>query len=100
MERQTELESGVARQEVIRVAGLRKSFGAHEVLRGVSLTARRGDVIAMIGGSGSGKSTTLRCINFLETPSAGEIVIGGERVVTRRMEARRIASRLNGCVDL
>lgn len=83
MERQTELEAGVARQEVIRVAGLRKSFGAHEVLRGVSLTARRGDVIAMIGGSGSGKSTTLRCINFLETPSAGEIVIGGERVVTR-----------------
>ena len=83
MERQTEPQAGVARQEVIRVAGSRKSYGAHEVLRGVSLTARRGDVIAMIGGSGSGKSTTLRRINFLETPSAGEIVIGGERVVTR-----------------
>lgn len=60
MERQTEVEAGTALQEVIRVAGLRKSYGVHEVLRGVSLTACRGDVIAIIGGSGSGKSTTLR----------------------------------------
>lgn len=72
-----------ARQEVIRVSGLRKSFGDHEVLRGVSLVAHRGDVIAMIGGSGSGKSTTLRCINYLEVPSGGEITICGEKVKTR-----------------
>ena len=67
----------------IRVAGLRKSFGAAEVLKGVSLTAREGDVVAIIGGSGSGKSTMLRCINFLETPSAGTIEIGGEPVAMR-----------------
>jgi octopine/nopaline transport system ATP-binding protein len=67
----------------IRVAGLRKSFAAHEVLKGVFLTAREGDVIAIIGGSGSGKSTVLRCINFLETPSAGTIEIGGEIVAIR-----------------
>ncbi|KAF0170210.1 MAG: hisP, partial [Rhodobacteraceae bacterium] len=67
----------------IRVAGLRKSFGAIEVLKGVSLTAREGDVVAIIGGSGSGKSTMLRCINFLETPSAGTIEIGGEPVAMR-----------------
>ena len=67
----------------IRVAALRKSFGTHEVLKGVSLTAREGDVVAIIGGSGSGKSTMLRCINFLETPSAGTIEIGGEPVAMR-----------------
>ncbi len=67
----------------IRVEGLKKSFGSHEVLKGVSLTAREGDVVAIIGGSGSGKSTMLRCINFLETPSGGSIEIGGEKVEMR-----------------
>ena len=67
----------------IRVSDLRKSFGSHEVLKGVSLTAREGDVVAIIGGSGSGKSTMLRCINFLETPSGGRIEIGGEAVKMR-----------------
>ena len=72
-----------ARPEAIRVDDLHKSFGAHEVLKGVSLTAREGDVVAVIGGSGSGKSTMLRCINFLETPSSGRIAIAGETVVMR-----------------
>jgi len=71
------------RAEAIRIDGLRKSFGTLEVLKGVSLRACEGDVIAIIGGSGSGKSTMLRCINFLETPSAGQIVIGGEPVKMR-----------------
>ena len=71
------------RPEAIRVDGLHKSFGAHEVLKGVSLTAREGDVVAVIGGSGSGKSTMLRCINFLETPSSGRITIAGEAVAMR-----------------
>ena len=53
------------RPEAIRIEGLHKSFGSLEVLKGVSLTARQGDVVAIIGGSGSGKSTMLRCINFL-----------------------------------
>ena len=72
--------AAATRPIAIRVADLRKSFGSHEVLKGVSLTAREGDVVAIIGGSGSGKSTMLRCINFLETPSAGTIEIGGEAV--------------------
>jgi octopine/nopaline transport system ATP-binding protein len=71
------------RPEAIRVDELHKSFGTHQVLKGVSLTARVGDVVAIIGGSGSGKSTMLRCINFLETPSAGSITIGGEAVAMR-----------------
>ena len=75
--------AGDTRPEAIRIEGLHKSFGHLEVLKGVSLTAREGDVVAVIGGSGSGKSTMLRCINFLETPSAGQIVIGGEAVAMR-----------------
>ena len=68
----------------LEVKELRKSFGALEVLKGVSLTAREGDVISIIGSSGSGKSTMLRCINFLEVPDTGEVYIGGELIQTRR----------------
>jgi polar amino acid transport system ATP-binding protein len=67
-----------AQPEAIRIEGLHKSFGTLKVLKGVNLTAHQGDVVAIIGGSGSGKSTMLRCINFLETPTSGRIVIGGE----------------------
>jgi polar amino acid transport system ATP-binding protein len=89
------------RSEAIRIEGLRKSFGSLEVLKGVSLRACEGDVIAIIGGSGSGKSTMLRCINFLETPSAGQVVIGGEAVAMRpdgspadRRQIERLRQRL------
>src|SRR5215813_11450375 len=62
----------------IRVVDVHKRFGALEVLRGVSFDVHRGNVVSMIGASGSGKSTLLRCINRLETPSAGEVYIDGE----------------------
>ncbi len=65
---------------VVRLEGIRKSFGQFEVLKGVSLAADEGDVIALIGASGSGKSTLLRCINLLEIPNAGRIEIGGEEI--------------------
>ncbi|CAN7466880.1 ABC transporter ATP-binding protein [Trinickia sp. LjRoot230] len=61
---------------------LHKHYGDQEVLKGVSLTAQAGDVISVIGSSGSGKSTMLRCINFLEQPSAGRIFVDGEEVRT------------------
>ena len=87
--------------EAIRVNDLHKSFGMLEVLKGVSLTAQKGDVVAIIGGSGSGKSTFLRCINFLETPSAGQIVVNGEEIKMRqdgtpvdRRQIERIRTRL------
>lgn len=65
-------------QPAIRVDNLHKRFGQLEVLKGVSLSAQPGDVVAVIGGSGSGKSTMLRCINLLEMPTSGEIAIQGE----------------------
>ena len=65
------------------VEDLHKKFGALEVLKGISLSARDGDVIAMIGSSGSGKSTFLRCINLLETPDSGRVYVAGELIKMR-----------------
>ncbi|SIQ85714.1 amino acid ABC transporter ATP-binding protein, PAAT family [Rhizobium sp. RU20A] len=65
------------------VEDIHKRFADLEVLKGISLTARRGDVISIIGSSGSGKSTFLRCINLLETPDRGRIVVGGEELRLR-----------------
>jgi arginine/ornithine transport system ATP-binding protein len=62
----------------LQAENIHKRFGSNEVLKGVSLSARAGDVIAMIGSSGSGKSTFLRCINLLEKPHEGRIVVAGE----------------------
>jgi len=64
------------------VDDLHKRYGSNEVLKGVSLKANAGDVISVIGSSGSGKSTMLRCINFLEQPNAGRIFVGREEVRT------------------
>ncbi|HEF5870192.1 TPA: ABC transporter ATP-binding protein [Burkholderia cenocepacia] len=64
------------------VDDLHKRYGDNEVLKGVSLRANSGDVISVIGSSGSGKSTMLRCINFLEQPNAGRIFVDGEQVRT------------------
>lgn len=64
----------------VSVKELRKQFGPVEVLKGISFDAHEGDVISILGASGSGKSTMLRCINMLETPSSGSIAIAGETI--------------------
>lgn len=67
----------------LQVENIFKRYGRQEVLKGVSLTARAGDVISIIGSSGSGKSTFLRCINLLEKPNQGRIVVAGEELKLR-----------------
>ena len=64
----------------LEVVDLHKSFGDVEVIRGVSLSAHKGDVISILGASGSGKSTFLRCINLLEIPNAGDVFVAGEKI--------------------
>ncbi len=64
----------------VTAENIHKSYGTNEVLKGVSLDAKKGDVISIIGSSGSGKSTFLRCINFLEIPSRGRIAVGAEEI--------------------
>ncbi len=93
------------RAEAIAVSDLHKRFGPIEVLKGVSLSAREGDVIAIIGGSGSGKSTFLRCINMLELPTSGSVTVHGETICMKndgsggqmpadRRQVQRIRTRL------
>jgi arginine/ornithine transport system ATP-binding protein len=65
---------------ILQVENIHKRFGTNEVLKGVSLTAHAGDVISIIGSSGSGKSTFLRCINLLEKPHQGRILVAGEEL--------------------
>ncbi|CAX55016.1 histidine ABC transporter ATP-binding protein HisP [Erwinia pyrifoliae] len=67
-------------EKKLSVTELHKRYGEHEVLKGVSLQANAGDVISIIGSSGSGKSTFLRCINFLEKPSEGTISVNNEYI--------------------
>ena len=74
----------------LEVRNLHKHFGSHEVLKGINLTAHKGDVISIIGSSGSGKSTFLRCINLLETPSSGDVLVHGELI---RMKSSKLGER-------
>ncbi len=74
----------------LQVEDMHKRFGSHEVLKGIDLTAHTGDVISIIGSSGSGKSTFLRCINLLEIPDAGKVSLHGELI---RMKQRRNGHR-------
>ena len=68
---------------LLRAEGLHKHYGSLHVLRGIDLTVRRGEVVVVIGPSGSGKSSLLRCLNRLEDPSAGHIYIDGIDIVAR-----------------
>ena len=74
------MASSVETVPALKVHDLHKRFGEVEVLKGVHLDAHVGDVISMLGASGSGKSTFLRCINLLETPDSGSITVQGETI--------------------
>ncbi|MCR5536949.1 MAG: amino acid ABC transporter ATP-binding protein [Succinivibrio sp.] len=65
---------------MIKIQGLHKSFGSHEILKGIDLEVNKSEVVVVIGPSGSGKSTLLRCVNYLEVPTAGKIFIDGEQI--------------------
>ena len=72
----------------LSVNALKKSFGSLQVLKGISLDAHEGDVISILGASGSGKSTFLRCINLLEMPDEGDVTVGGEIIAMRKRRGR------------
>ena len=76
---------------VLKVDNIKKRFGELEVLHGLSLSANSGDVISLVGSSGSGKSTFLRCINLLEMPDEGDIALKGEAIVFTHKKGQRIA---------
>jgi polar amino acid transport system ATP-binding protein len=82
----------------IRIQGLRKSYGEHEVLKGINLDVQPGEVIAIIGKSGSGKSTLLRCINGLETFQHGSLQVQGQALVYKDQAAMRALRQQVGMI--
>jgi len=76
-------------EHILQINHLSKIFGKNPVLRDIDFTVDKGDVISVIGASGSGKSTLLRCINLLETPTAGEILYHGKNVLARGVSAAK-----------
>lgn len=74
---------------ILQVNNLKKGFGSTDVLKGVSFSLEQGQVLSIIGSSGSGKTTLLRCLNFLETPDAGEILINGKELLSNSEEEVR-----------
>lgn len=68
---------------VIELVHLQKQFGDHAVLRDINLSVKKGEVLSIIGASGSGKSTMLRCINLLETPTSGQVLYHGQDITAK-----------------
>ena len=79
---------------MIKVSGLKKSFGELEVLKGIDQHIKKGEKVAVIGPSGSGKSTFLRCLNLLETPTSGEILIEGESITDKNTNINHIREKM------
>ncbi|NWL12632.1 ectoine/hydroxyectoine ABC transporter ATP-binding protein EhuA [Paenarthrobacter nitroguajacolicus] len=77
-----------ATTDLVRIEGVHKYFGDHHVLSGIDMTVKEGEVAVLIGPSGSGKSTLLRCINHLESISAGRIRVNGELIGYREKDGR------------
>jgi len=79
---------------ILRVSNLHKNYGALEVLKGVSLDVQQGEVLVIIGPSGTGKSTLLRCINLLSRPSQGQIWVDGEEITAPHADINRIRAKV------
>lgn len=81
-------------EEILRLEHLEKTFGSHKVLRDINFSVNKGEVISVIGSSGSGKSTMLRCINLLEEPTGGNIIFEGRNIRGKEMNLCQYRSRV------
>ena len=79
---------------MIRINGLYKDFGDNHVLKGITNHIKKGEVVVVIGPSGSGKSTFLRCLNLLETPTAGEIILEGQTITDPKVDINKVRTKL------
>lgn len=79
---------------IIELVHLKKTFGNHEVLRDINLAIKKGEVISIIGSSGSGKSTMLRCVNLLETPTDGKILFEGKDIADKSMKLSQYRAKV------
>ena len=74
------------KEKILEIKKLKKNFGENGVLRGIDFDVNKGEIISVIGASGSGKSTMLRCMNLLETPTSGEILFHGENIQDEKFD--------------
>lgn len=81
-------------EEILNIENLTKTYGEHEVLKGINLKVNKGEVVSIIGSSGSGKSTLLRCINQLEEPTSGKIVFEGQDLLEKGVNIRKIRTKM------
>ena len=81
-------------EEILRLEHLEKTFGSHQVLRDISFSVNKGDVISIIGSSGSGKSTMLRCVNLLEEPTGGKIIFEGKDIAGKELNLSQYRARV------
>ena len=79
---------------IIRTEGLKKNFGDLEVLKGIDVSIRRGEVVSIIGPSGGGKSTFLRCLNLLEQPTAGKIFFKGQDITDKKLNISKYRQQI------
>jgi arginine/lysine/histidine transport system ATP-binding protein len=84
----------MAGEAIIRIEGLRKSFGDLEVLKGVDMEVDKGEVVVILGPSGSGKSTLLRCVNRLEEPTGGKIFFEDMEVTSPQTDVRKVREKV------
>ena len=80
--------------EILRLEHLEKTFGTHQVLRDISFSVNKGDVISIIGSSGSGKSTMLRCVNLLEEPTGSKIIFEGKDISGKELNLSQYRARV------
>ncbi|MDN0068827.1 amino acid ABC transporter ATP-binding protein [Collinsella ihumii] len=88
------MNTATSAEPMVRIEGLRKSFGNLEVLRDINLAVMPGEVVTIIGASGSGKSTLLRCINLLETPDAGHVWFHGADLAAEHVDVNRLREKI------
>ncbi len=86
--------AGAAPEPMVELRGVHKSFGDHEVLKGIDLRIARGEVVAIIGPSGGGKSTLLRCVNLLESVTAGQVLLEGTDLTAKGVDLNLIRRRI------
>ncbi len=82
---------------LLEINGLQKNFGELKVLKDINISIDEGEVLVLIGASGSGKSTFLRCLNLLENPSGGEILYNGENILGRKFDVKRYRQHVGMC---
>ena len=88
------MHKGCEYEPIIEIRHLQKHFGSLQVLNDIDFNIEKGEVVTIIGSSGSGKSTMLRCINMLETPSGGEILFHGKNIAERGIDVNQYRSRV------